>query len=73
MSPQKLPTQITTIILAVVYHSTRNRHLENSVLKNHIKKNLDMILSKQPNALVIITGDLTGFKCKDIAQGNHFR
>ena len=73
--PHKLPRQITSIVLAVIYHSTRNRHDENIVLKDHIQKNLDLILSKQPNALVIITGDInpttTGLKCKDIAQVYH--
>ena len=47
----------------------------NTVLKDHMQNNLDLILSKQPNALVIITGDFnpttTGLKCKDIAQVNH--
>ena len=73
--PHKLPRQITSIVLAVIYHSTRNRHDENIVSKDHKQKNLDLILSKQPNALVIITGDFnpttTGLKCKDIAQVNH--
>ena len=73
--PHKLPRQITSIVLAVIYHSTRNRHDENIVLKDHIQKNLDLILSKQPNALVIITGDInpttTGLKCRDIAQVYH--
>ena len=73
--PHKLPRQITSIVLAVIYHSTRNRHDENIALKDHIQKNLDLILSRQPNALVIITGDFnpttTGLKCKNIAQVNH--
>ena len=73
--PHKLPRQITSIIFAVIYHSTRNRHDENIVLKDHLQKNLELILSKQPNDLVIITGDFnpitTGLKYKDIAQVNH--
>ena len=77
MRPHKLPRPITSIILAVVYHSTRNCQPENIILRDQIQKNLDLILSKQPNALVIITGDFnptsTGFKCKDIAQINHLR
>ena len=28
--------QITSLVLAVIYHSTRNRHDENIVLKGHI-------------------------------------
>ena len=77
MRPHKLPRPITSIILAVVYHSTRNCQPENIILRDHIQKYLDLILSKQPNALVIITGDFnptsTGFKCKDIAQVNNLR
>ena len=73
--PHKLPRQITSIVLAVIYHSPRNRHDESIILKDHLQKNLDLILSKQPNALVIITGDFnpttTGLKCKHIAQVNH--
>ena len=74
MRPHKLPRHITSIILAVVYHSTKNRQAENNMLKEHFLKNLDEIRSNQPNALIIITGDFnpksTGLKAKDITQGN---
>jgi hypothetical protein len=74
MCSHKLPRYITSIILAVVYHSTKNRQAESNMLKEYIQKNLDEIMSSQPNALIIITGDFnpksTGLKVKDITQGN---
>ena len=43
----------------------------------HIHRNLDNPLAKQPNALVLITGDFnptsTGLKSKDITQANHLK
>lgn len=75
--PHSLPRSITSIILGVVYHSTRNRETENIILREHIQKNLDTLLSKQPNALAIITGDFnpntTGLRQKDITQPNNLR
>ena len=66
MRPQSLPRQITSIVLGVIYHSTSNREPENVISRQHIQRNLDMLLSDQPNALVIITGDFnhhsTGLK-----------
>ena len=77
MRPHSLPRQITSIVLGVIYHSTSNREAENVTLRQHIQRNLDMLLSDQPNALVIITGDFnhhtTGFKSKDISQANHLK
>ena len=77
MRPHSLPRQITSIVLAVIYHSTSKRELENVILQEHIQRNLDMLLSSQPNALVIITGDFnpttTGLKAKDITQRNHLK
>ena len=66
-----------TIVLGVIYHSTGNREPENFILREHIQKNLDSLLNKQPNALVIITGDFnpksTGFEAKFISQANHLK
>ena len=77
MRPQSLPRQITSIVLGVIYHSTNNREPENVISRQHIQRNLDMLLSDQPNALVIITGDFnhqsTGLKSKDISQANHLK
>ena len=77
MRPHSLPGQITSIVLGVIYHSTSNREPENVILRQHIQRNLDMLLSDQPNALVIITGDFnhhtTGLKSKDISQANHLK
>ena len=70
MRPYSLPRQITSTVLGVIYHSTRNKQPENTILQEHIQKNLDALLSKQPNALVLITGDFnpnsTGFQAKHI-------
>ena len=45
--PHKLPRQITSIILAVICHSTRNRHDENIVYKRtHTKKNFVFIMAR---------------------------
>ena len=77
MRPHSLPRQITSIVLGVIYHSTSNREAENVTLQQHIQRNLDMLLSDQPNALVIITGNFnhhtTGLKSKDISQANHLK
>ena len=60
-----------------MYHSTSNREPENVILQEHIQRNLDLVLSSQPNALVIITGDFnpttTGLKAKDITPRSHLK
>ena len=75
MRPYSLPRQITSIFLGVIYNSTRNKQPENIILQEHIQKNVDALLSKQPNALVLITENFnpnsTGFQAKHIAQVNH--
>ena len=75
--PHSLPRKITSIVLGVICHSSGNREPENVILRQHIQRNLDMLLSDEPNALVIITGDFnhhtTGFKSKDISQANHLK
>ena len=72
-----LPRQITSIVLDAICHSMSNREPKNVILRQHIQRNLDMLSSDQPNTLVIITGDFnhhtTGFKLKDIFQGNHLK
>ena len=77
LRPHKLPREITSIILGVIYHSTSNKELENVVLRDHIQNNLDSLLFKEPNALVLLTGDFnpssTGFKMKYITQVNHLK
>ena len=74
MRPHSLPRQITSIVLGVIYHSTSNREPENVILRDHIQKNLDALLLKQPNALVVLTGDFnptsTGFQAQYIAGVN---
>ena len=57
LRPQKLPRNVTYIIAVVVYHTTSNREPENLKLKDHIQRNLDNLLRKYPNALIVITGD----------------
>ena len=75
--PHSLPGQITSIVLGVIYHSTSNHEPEKVILRQHIQRNLDMLLSDEPNTLVIITGDCnhhtTGFNSKDISQANHLK
>ena len=72
--PHSLPRQITSIVLGIIYHSTSNREPENVILRDHIQKNLDVLLLKQPNALVVLTGDFnptsTGFQAQYIARVN---
>ena len=74
MRPHSLPRQITSIVLGVIYHSTGNLEPENVILRDHIQKNLDALLLKQPNALVVLTGDFnstsTGFQAQYIAGVN---
>ena len=68
--PSSLPRSVSSIILCVVYHSIVNSEPENIALCQHTQFNLDTILAKQPNALVIVTGDFipttTGLKEKDL-------
>ena len=75
--PHSLPRKITSIVLGVICHSSGNREPENVILRQHIQRNLDMLLSDEPNALVIITGDFnhhtTRLKSKDISQANHLK
>ena len=77
LRPHSLLRSISSIILCVVYHSTANGQLENVVLSNHIRSNLDGLLIKQPNALVVIAGDFnptsTGLKLKDLTQSNNLK
>ena len=77
LRPHKLPREITSIILRVIYHSTSNKEPENVVLRDHVQNNLDSSLFKEPNALVLLTGDFnpssTGFKMKYITHVNHLK
>ena len=75
MRPHSLPGEVTSIVLGVIYHSTSNGEPEYIILREHIRKNLDASLVKQPNALIMLTGDLhptsTGFKQKYITHVNN--
>ena len=51
LRPHKLPREITSIILGVIYHSTSNKEPENVVLRDHVQNNLNTLLCKEPNAL----------------------
>ena len=78
LRPHKLPREITSIILGVIYHSTSNyKEPKNVVLRDHVQNNLDSLLFKKPKALVLLTGDFnassTGFKMKYITQVNHLK
>ena len=77
LRPHSLPRNISIIILGVVYYSTANGEAENATLRDHIQKNMDMYLSKHPNALVILTGDFnptsTGLCSDSIARPNHLK
>ncbi len=77
LRPHKLPREITSIILGVIYHSTSNKEPENVVLRDHVQNNLNTLLCKEPNALVLLTGDFnptsTGFKMKYITQTNNLK
>ena len=42
--PHGLPRQITSIVLGVICHSSRNREPENVILRQHIQRNLVMLL-----------------------------
>ena len=67
MRPHSLPRQITSIVLAVIDHSTSNREPE-MILQEHVQMNLDMLLSSQPNALDVFnptTTLTTGLKAKE--------
>ena len=77
LRPHSLPRNISIIILGVVYHSTANGEAENATLRDHIQRNMDMYLSKHPNAMVILTGDFnptsTGLYSDSIARPNHLK
>ncbi len=77
MRPHSLPTEVTSIVVGVVYHSTSNGEPGNVILREHVQKNLDAALLKQSNALINLTGDFnpisTGFKQKYITQVNNLK
>ena len=77
LRPQKLPRNVTCIIAVVVYHTTSNREPENLKLKDHIQRNLDNLLRKYPNALIVITGDFnpnsTGLKHTYLTSPNNLK
>ena len=64
--PNCLPGHITSIVLGVIYHSTSNREPENVILREHVQKNLDALLAKQPKRLfywlVILTSPQQDFR-----------
>jgi hypothetical protein len=73
----KLPRNITCIVAVMIYHTTPNREPENLILKDHIQRNLDNLLRKYPNTLVVITGDFnpnsTGLKQTHLTLPNHLK
>ena len=77
LRPQKLPRNITCIIAVVVYHTTTNREPENLTLKDHIQRDLDNLMRKYPNALIVITGNFnpnsTGLKQTYLTSPNHLK
>ena len=70
--PKRLPRSISTILLAVIYHTTSSGATENLELYNHIQHNLDCFLSLHPDTLVIVIGDFnpvsTSFDEKQIKR-----
>jgi hypothetical protein len=77
LRPHKLPRNITCIVAVVIYHTTSSREPENLILKDHIQRNLDNLLRKYPNAIVVITVDFnpnsTGLKQTHLALPNHLK
>ena len=59
------------------YESTTNREPENLTLKDHIQRNLDNLMRKYLNALIVITGDFnpnsTGLKQTYLTSPNHLK
>ena len=53
LRPHKLPRNITCIVAVVIYHTTSSREPENLIIKDNIQHNLDNLLKKYPNALVV--------------------
>lgn len=77
LRPHSLPINILIIILGLVYHSIANGEAENATPRDHIQRNMDIYLSKHPNAMVILTGDFnptsTGLCSDSIARPNHLK
>ena len=77
LRPCSLPRPVSCIILCVIYHSTANSEIENAALRDHVQTNLDTLLVKHPNALVIITGDFnptsTGFNVNNLTHANNIK
>ena len=61
----------------MIYHTTSNREPENLKLKDHIQRNLENLLRKYPNALIVITGDFnpnsTGLKQTYLTSPNNLK
>ncbi len=70
LRPPHLPREIPMIVLGVLYHQPSSK---DSPLTQHIHKCLDAILSKHPDAGIILTGDLNHLRTNSIMLSYNLR
>ncbi len=53
----RLPRHTSTILLGVIYHPPSAKAENNELLIEHVNSNVDSLLNKYPDALIVLTGD----------------
>ena len=57
LRPTRLPRQISSILIGVIYHPPRPTADENNMLYDYIQNTVDTYLVDHPDSLVCIVGD----------------
>ena len=73
LKPYRLPRHTSTIILGVIYYPPSAKADDNEILTEHINFNVDSLLNKYPDALIVLTGDFnpssTNISLSNLARG----
>jgi hypothetical protein len=57
LKPYRLPRHTSTILLGVIYHPPSAKAEDNQLLIEHVNSNVDSLLNKYLDALIVLTGD----------------
>ena len=73
LKPYRLPRHTSTITLGVIYHPPSAKADDNEILIEHINFNIDSLLNKYPDALIVLTGNFnpssTNISLSNLARG----
>ena len=73
LKPYRLPRHTSTILLGVIYHPPSAKAEDNELLIEHVNSNVDSLLNKYPDALIVLTGDFnpnsTNISLSTLARG----